>query len=317
MHGTRPQISVAVPVYNEIEVLPQLYERVARVLDGLGVTWELVLADDGSTDGTREWIAEQGARDRRLKAVLLSRNFGQGAARLASLAYAGGEWTVSMDADLQDEPEAIPRMLERAREGHEVVYAVRTKRNERWTMRLATAAFYRIAGRFSEVPQPRQVGAFSLIGRRALDHLLDLPERNTYIPGLRSFVGFSQAGVELERSARSGRSRVPIGARIVYGLDGLFAFSDAPLRIATWLGVAAAAFAALLAVSFAVLRVVADVFVPGVTAVLTVALFLGGFQLITLGLIGEYLGRVYREVKRRPRYVAEERLNLEAPAEPG
>jgi glycosyltransferase involved in cell wall biosynthesis len=310
--GTRAEISIGVPAYNEVESLPELHRRIEAVMSSMGAEWEMVVSDNSSTDGTREYLRELTARDPRVKAVLLARNFGHANSHVAALEYTSGDWTVLMDADLQDEPEALPEMINRAREGHDVVYAVRAKRPEGWLMRKASALFYRLAGRLSSVPQPAHAGPFCVLSRRAADEIRSLPERNFFFPGLRAYVGFSQIGVPLDRPPRkSGGPRLNLRARIAHGLDGILAFSDAPLRIAIWMGIVISALSGVLAVGFAVLRLFTNVFVSGITAVITIVLFIGGVQLFTLGIIGEYLGRVYNEVKRRPRYVVEETLNLD------
>jgi polyisoprenyl-phosphate glycosyltransferase len=306
-------ISVAIPVYNEIEALPDLHRRLERVLSELTESWEIVIADDGSAAETRDYLRELAARDTRVRVVLLSRNFGHTPAYMAALEHCSGEWTVVMDGDLQDEPEVIPRMLAAAQEGADVVYAIKAKRPEGILMRSAFSLYYRLAKRFSKVEQPAHAGPFSLISHRAVGEILELRERNLFFPGVRSYVGHRQVGIQVERPDRSGgRSRIPLRRRITGALDGIFAFSDAPLRIATWMGFTIAAIAAVLAIAATVLRLVSSIYVSGITTVITIVLFLGGVQLITLGIIGEYLGRIYGEVKQRPRYVIEERLNFEA-----
>src|SRR5829696_8731808 len=200
----RAEISVAVPCHNELDTLPELHRRLAETLDGIGVTWELVVVDDFSTDGTRDLLRGLAERDSRVRAVLLSRNFGLARAHMAALRHSSGTWTVVMDADLQDEPEAIPRMLELAREGHDVVYAVRASRGEGRLMRFGAAAFYALMRRISEVPHPSQAGSFSLISRRVVERITSMPERNVFFPGLRAFVGFDQAALPLHRPARAG-----------------------------------------------------------------------------------------------------------------
>jgi polyisoprenyl-phosphate glycosyltransferase len=308
----RAEISVAVPCHNEIDTLPELHRRLAETLDGIGVSWELVVVDDFSSDGTRDLLRGLAERDPRVRAVLLSRNFGLARSHMAALEHSSGTWTVVMDADLQDEPEVIPRMLELAREGHDVVYAVRSTRGEGPLMRFATAAFYRIMSRISEVPHPSQAGSFSMLSRRAVERIVAMPERNLFFPGLRAFVGFDQAALALHRPARAeGKPRVTVRSKLAYGLNALFAFSNAPLRLATWLGMLVAGAAGVLLLVFLYFKFFTDKAIPGFTGLITVILFLGGVQLLTLGVIGEYVGRVYNEVKRRPRYVAEEGLNLD------
>jgi polyisoprenyl-phosphate glycosyltransferase len=308
----RVEVSVAVPCHNELETLPELHRRLAETLDGIGVTWELVVVDDFSTDGTRDLLRGMAERDPRVRAVLLSRNFGLARSHMAALRHSSGRWTVIMDADLQDEPEAIPQMLDLAREGHDVVYAVRSTRGEGRLFRFGAAAFYRIMSRFAEVPHPSQAGSFSLVSRRVVEKIVAMPERNVFFPGLRAFVGFDQVPVRLHRPAREGKPRVGLRSKVAYGLNALFAFSNAPLRLATWMGMFVASAAGILALVFIYLKYFTDKAVPGFTGIITVMLFLGGVQLITLGVIGEYVGRIYNEVKRRPRYVVDESLNLEA-----
>jgi dolichol-phosphate mannosyltransferase len=308
-----PSISVAVPVYNETEALPELYERLRRTLDALTGDWELVVADDGSTDGTRTILRDLAARDPRVRAVMLSRNFGHTPAYLAALDHTRGEWTVLMDGDLQDEPEMIPRMLQAAREGFEVVYAIKTKRKEGPLMRAAFSLYYRVAARVSTVPQPAHAGPFCLMSRRVVEEIRRLPEQNVFFPGVRSYVGFRQTGINVDRPARTnGTSRIRIGRRVAGALDGIFAFSNVPLRLAAWMGFLVAALAGALGLMFVYYRIFTDVPVRGFTALMTVLLFLGGVQLLSLGIIGEYLGRIYNEVKGRPRYHVEERLNIGA-----
>ena len=306
-----PLISVATPAHNEVDALPELHRRLESVMAELGASWELVVADDGSTDGTRDYLRELASRDPRVKVVLLSRNFGHTPAYLASLAQTTGEWTVLMDSDLQDEPEVIPRMLELSKQGNEVVYAIKEKRPEGFLMRTAFSFYYWVAGRISTVHQPRNAGPFCLMSRRVVEEIKSLPERSLFLPGVRAYLGFQQAGVPVERPARTGgRSRIPLSRRIAGALDGILAFSTAPLRFAAWLGFAVALSTAVIEIFFIVVKILGGS-VPGFTALITLILFLGGVQLLTLGIVGEYLGKVFDEVKQRPRYVVEETLNIE------
>jgi polyisoprenyl-phosphate glycosyltransferase len=310
-NAPRTDVSVVVPCHNELETLPELHRRLAETLDALGVEWELIVVDDGSTDGTRDLLRGLADRDPRVRAVLLSRNFGLAHAHMAGLRNSSGTWTVVMDADLQDEPEAIPQLLERAQEGHDVVYAVRASRGEGRMMRFATSSFYKLMSRVSEVPHPSQAGSFSILSRRAAQGIAAMPERNVFFPGLRAFLGYDQVPLPIHRPARGkDQPHVSVRAKFAYGLTALFAFSNAPLRLATWVGLITAAGGAILALVYIYLKFVVGGAVPGFTGLLTVVLFLGGVQLITLGVIGEYIGRIYGEVKRRPRYVVAEGLNL-------
>lgn len=308
----RAAVSIAVPCHNEVRALPELHRRIAETLDPLGVDWELVIVDDMSTDGTRDLIRGLAARDPRVRAVLLSRNFGLAPAHVAALRHSSGTWTVIMDSDLQDEPELIPDMLELAERGHDVVYCVRSSRGEGRLVRWATAGFYAVMSRIAEVPHPSQAGSYSVLSRRAVEEILAMPERNVFFPGLRAFVGLDQAALPVHRGARAdGRPRVSLRGKVSYGLNALFAFSNAPLRLATWLGMLVAGAAGILALVFVYFKYFTDDAVPGFTGLITVILFLGGVQLLTLGVIGEYVGRVYNEVKRRPRFVADEGIGLE------
>jgi glycosyltransferase involved in cell wall biosynthesis len=313
----RPYISVAIPAYNEIEGLPELYRRVESTMAELAVDWEMVVSDNASTDGTREYLRELAARDRRVRVLLMSRNFGHSNAHQAVLEHSDGEWTVLMDADLQDEPEAIPRLLDKAAEGYDVVYAVRAKRPEGLAMRLATAGFYRLVGTISNVKQPPNAGPFSLMRRRVVEELRALPESHAFFPGLRAFVGFRQTGLPLERPPRAGRKpRLGLRRRIAHALDGIIAFSNVPLRMASWLGFGVALLAGMLEFFFLYFKLFTNVEVEGFYALITAILFLGGVQMFTLGVFGQYLGRVYDEVKGRPRYIVAERLNFPREATP-
>jgi polyisoprenyl-phosphate glycosyltransferase len=305
-------VSIAAPAHNEADTLPELHRRLESVMAELGLSWELVIADDGSTDGTREYLRELTSRDPRVKALLLSRNFGHTPAYLAAMRHTTGTWTVLMDSDLQDEPEVIPRMLELAKQDdNEVVYAIKEKRPEGFLMRSAFSFYYWLAGRLSTVHQPRHAGPFCLMSKRVVEHVVNMPERGLFFPGARAYVGFRQAGVPVERPARTaGASRIPMSRRISGALDGILSFSTAPLRMAAWLGFAVAISTAVLEVFFIVVKITGGS-VEGFTALITLILFLGGVQLLTLGIFGEYLGKVFDEVKGRPRYIVEEALNVE------
>jgi glycosyltransferase involved in cell wall biosynthesis len=309
-----PRISVCVPAYNEIAALPELYERLTATMDAIGSEWELVISDNRSTDGTRDYLRELAAKDPRVRVILLSRNFGHAAAHFAVLEHSSGEMAVLMDADLQDEPEAIPEMLEKAGEGYDVVYVLRAARPEGPLMKLATRGFYWLVNRISEVPQPANAGPFCLMSRRVVDHIVGLRERNVFFPGLRAFVGFSQVGIPLARPPRAGgRPRLRLSDRIRHGLDGILAFSNLPLRFAAWVGISVASMTAVLELVFVYFKLFTSKPFFGFTALITAILFLGGVQLFTIGVIGQYMGRVYDEVKGRPRYIVDEALNFDGP----
>jgi dolichol-phosphate mannosyltransferase len=309
---TTPLLSVVVPIKDEIETLPELTRRLSDVLTGELSDSEIVFVDDGSGDGSARWIAERHGDDPRVKLVRLSRNFGHQAAVTAGLAHARGSAVVLMDGDLQDPPELIPALVDKWREGHEIVHTVKTRRKESWARRVAFRAFYRlIRSLSSETDLPLQAGLFSLLDRRVVDELERMPERNRYLAGLRAWVGFRQTAVEYERDARwSGAPRVSVARLFRLAFDGIFSFSNLPLRLATLLGLVVSLAAFLLMATILYLRLFTDRAILGWASLMTSILFLGGVILVTIGIIGEYTGRIYDEVKRRPLYVVAERVGV-------
>jgi dolichol-phosphate mannosyltransferase len=302
-------VSVVVPVLDEAAALPDLYRR---VLDALGdEVFELVVVDDGSTDGTGEVLTGLAAQDPRVKVLSLSRRFGHQAALTAGLDVAAGDAVVMMDGDLQDPPELLPVMLEHWRNGSDVVYAVRQTRTGETRFKVATARrFYRLMARVSSVPLAQDSGDFRLLDRVALDALLAMRERSRYLRGMTAWVGFTQTAVPYAREARhSGRTKFSLTKMVRFALDAVASFSHAPLQVASVVGfvVAALSFAAI---PVAIAMRVAGQFVPGIATVVLAVLLLGGLQLMALGVIGEYVGRIYDEVKQRPIYVVRERRNL-------
>ena len=314
--GAGFRLSVAIPVYNEEDGLAELLRRVGAVLDAVpGGPHEMVIVDDGSRDRTLAMLEEAAARDPRLVVVALSRNFGHQAALTAAIDHVTGDATVLMDGDLQDAPEAIPLFLERFREGYDVVYARRVRRTEGPLLRLAYYVFYRFAARMADTPLPVDAGDFGLLSRRVVDQLRAAPERHRYLRGLRSWVGFRQTGVEVERDERfAGRSKYSARKLLRLAFDGIFAFSTLPLRAAAMLGAATV----LLTSAFALYSLYAKIFLDrspqGFTALILVVSFVSGVHLVFLGVIGEYVGRVYEEVKRRPPYVIGKVVRASAPA---
>jgi len=303
-------LSVAAPAYNEVDCIREFHRRVVDALEG--IRFELVLVDDGSTDGTGEQLRELAAEDERVKIIMLSRNFGHQPALTAGLDHAAGDVVVMMDSDLQDPPEVIPRLLEAWQDGADVVSAVREKRAGETRAKLATARwFYRLFGRVSQVELEPEAGDFRLLDRRALDVLLAMPERNRFLRGMSMWVGFDRAVVNYERDARhAGVTKYTPRKMLRFSFDAISSFSNVPLQLATFLGFLFSAIA-FLAIPVAIGFRIAGQFVPGVTTLLLVVLLLGGIQLITVGIIGEYLGRVYDEVKRRPLYVVADRINID------
>ncbi len=302
---TDPRISVAIPVYNEEQGIATLLARVTAVLDRLpGGPHEIVLADDGSRDGSWELLERAATADPRIVVIRLSRNFGHQAALSAALDYASGDVVVPMDADLQDAPEAIPRFLEEYKKGFDVVYAVRTRRKESWILRVGYALFYRVMSLLSNIEVPLNSGDFCLMSRRVVDQLNNAPERHRYLRGLRAWVGFSQTGIEVERAERfAGEPKYTFRKLFQLAFDGIFAFSVVPLRAATVVGVCATSLATLFAIYSLYVKLFGGDPPPGFTAAILTTIFLSGVQLLFLGVIGEYLGRIYEELKRRPRYI--------------
>jgi glycosyltransferase involved in cell wall biosynthesis len=303
-----PRISVAIAVHNEEEVFPELIRRLAAVIDDMpGGPHEIVLVDDGSTDRTFNLIIEAAAKDSRVVGVRLSRNFGHQAALTAALETVKGDVVIAMDGDLQDRPEEIPRFIAEYEKGYDVVYAQRMHRKESLPFRTAYFLFYRLLRRLSEVKVPVDSGDFALLSRRVVDQINLLPERHRYIRGLRSWVGFPQTGVPVERDARAGgEPSYTLRKLFRLAFDGVFAFSVAPLRAAWVFGGCVSAVASLYALYAIVQRLVLGTSPEGFTALIVAITFFAGVQLLFLGLIGEYLGRVYDEAKGRPHFVVTE-----------
>jgi glycosyltransferase involved in cell wall biosynthesis len=304
-------LSVVAPMYFEEDTAQAFHDRVSAALEGL--PWELVVVDDGSEDRTPAILADLAARDARVKVLTLSRNFGHQAALTAGLEHAAGDVVVMIDADLQDPPELIPEMLERWRAGADVVCAVRDERAGETRAKLATARwFYRLFGRLTDVPLAADSGDFRLMGRPALDALLAMKERHRFLRGMSVWVGFTQTAVSYRRDARfAGRTKYTWRRMLTFSFDAIASFSHVPLQLATLVGFACAAVAFAL-VPIVMLAKVYDQFALGIPSVLVVTLLLGGIQLMCLGIVGEYVGRVYDEVKDRPLYVVRGRRNLGA-----
>ncbi len=304
-----PELSVVLPVFNEIENLDELRTRLVAVLEGCGRTWEIVFVDDGSRDGSFEKMAGFSRRDGRLRIVRFSRNFGHQMALTAGVDHARGRLVAVMDADLQDPPELLPEMLKKADEGFEVVYAQRTAREGETAFKKATAsAFYRLMRRWTNVEIPVDTGDFRLMGPRAVEAFRRLRERHRFIRGMTAWVGFAQTAVPYVRPARTrGETKWPLRKMLRFAVDALSSFSHVPLQLATWLGFLVSAFSFLYIVVVLYLKI-RGINVTGWTTLMFFILFLGGVQLIVVGVLGEYVGRIYEEVKRRPLYVVSELL---------
>jgi len=302
----KPAVSIVIPVFNEEAVLPELFQRLAAMFDGQpGVAWAALLVNDGSRDGSAALVRAQAAKDPRFALLELARNFGFQAALAAGLANATGDAVVTMDADLQDPPEVIPEMVGRWREGLDIVRAVRRSRQETGARRLGMDLFHGLFGRVADFPIEANTGTFGLMDREAVDALNRLPERHRFFPGLRTWVGFTAGEVIYDRRERAaGQPQQTLGKLVRYALDGVFSFSYLPLRLLTYAGIFIALMGFSAAVFYAVRRILGVEKAPtGYTTLVTIVLFLGGVQLIGIGILGEYLGRIYDEVKQRPLYV--------------
>jgi len=304
------RLSVVAPMYDEEQTAAAFHARVSSALEGL--EYELVLVNDGSGDATPRLLDELAAADPRVRVIHLSRNFGHQAALTAGLEHAQGDVVVMLDADLQDPPELIREMLERWRDGADVVYAVREARAGETRFKLLTAKlFYRVFSQMASVPLEPDSGDFRLMDRRALDALLSMEERSRFLRGMTVWVGFTQTAVTYRRDPRhEGETKYTLRRMVRFSLDALVSFSNAPLQWATILGFLFSA-VALLGIPLTVVARYTDQFVPGIPSTIVVLLGLGGIQLITVGIIGEYVARIYDEVKRRPLYVVRERRNMD------
>ena len=310
-----PLISLVVPAYNEEEVLEAFHREVSEEIDRLPDDFEFVFVDDGSRDQTASIIRHLAARDPRVRAVLLSRNFGHEAAIEAGLRATRGDAVIVMDADLQDGPEIIPRLIGAWREGADVVYAVRKGRKEGRLLRAAFSGFYGLASRVMSIDLPRDAGPFSLMDRQVVDVINDLPEKGRYFPGLRAFAGFRQVPVEAERRERAaGETKYSLVKRTLGGTNAIFSFSKLPLRLMTLMGF----LMTILAVAGLIWVIIGAIFGTGTaqgwTSVMTVMFFLAAFIFTFLGILGEYVGKIYDEVRARPNYVVAEEIGPEDPA---
>lgn len=313
MTADRPTLSVIAPCFNEEGVLHELYRRICLVLDASGVSWELVLVNDGSRDRTPEIMRELHAQDPRVKVVDFARNFGHQIAVTAGMDYARGDAVVLIDADLQDPPELILEMLAKWREGYEVVYAVRSERKgETWFKEFTAKAFYRIIYKITDIDIPMDTGDFRLMDRKVVEALKTMREKHRFMRGMSVWVGFRQTGVKYVRAERyAGETKYPLKKMLKFAMDGITSFSYFPLQVATYIGFASALLAILGIIVTVILRLSGSHAFYGQATTLVSVLFLGGVQLICLGILGEYLGRIYDEVKGRPLYIVREALGFE------
>jgi polyisoprenyl-phosphate glycosyltransferase len=312
-----PIISVVIPCYNEQEVLLHCHARLVEVLEtNLESDYELIYVNDGSNDGTEEVLRYLHENFPKTRAVMLSRNFGHQAAVSAGLSVATGQCVVIIDADLQDPPELIIEMLRRWRDGYEVVYGVRESRAGESTFKLRSAQFfYRLINRLSDVEIPLDTGDFRLLDRRAVQALLAMPERHRLLRGMSSWIGFRQIGVAYARAARlAGTTKYPLQKMLNLALDGIFSFSTVPLRFVTLVGVVTAALASMGILYSLVVRIFTPHWVAGWATLILAVLFIGGVEMFCFGILGEYIGRIYTEIKQRPLFVIRETLEPSASA---
>lgn len=304
----KPTFTIIAPVFNETDCLDTLYQRVSEVMNSTNEPWELVLVDDGSTDGSTEMIREMAKKDERVRPVIFARNFGHQTAVTAGMDYARGDAVVIIDADLQDPPEVILELIQKWREGFEVVYAKREEREgESWFKLFTASAFYKLIHQITEIKIPMNTGDFRLLDRKVVDVMKSMPEHNRFLRGMSSWVGFRQVGVPYKRAARfAGSTKYPLKKMIKLAMTAITGFSYLPLQIANWIGFTSVAAAFILLVVMIILRIVGSAFLSGQAAILIIALFLGGVQLICMGILGEYIGRIYDEVKGRPLYILAE-----------
>lgn len=303
-------LSVVVPVYNEESNIERVVDRLRAVLDSLDLDWEVIFCVDPSTDRTEELILDQRERDSRIKMLRFSRRFGQPMATLAGLELASGAATVVIDCDLQDPPELIPDLVARWRDGYDVVYAQRrTRAGETLMKRIVSAVGYRVIARIAEVPIPPNTGDFRLMSRRVVNNVVALKEHHGFLRGLVGLVGFRQTSVPYDRDPRTaGTSKYNrLFGSIVIGLNGVIGFSRYPLQLISMMGVTVSGFAFLLAIAYAILKLVGASFPIGNPTIVIVIAFFSGIQLLSLGVIGEYVGRIYDEARARPKFIIESR----------
>ena len=311
-------LSLVIPCYNEGRVLPMLKERLLRSLPELKLSWEVILVDDGSRDDTFGQLAAMHAADARFKVISFSRNFGHQTAVFAGLSHAQGEFVAVMDADLQDPPEFVATGIAKLKEGYDVVYAVRRQRKENLFKRTGYALFYRLLKLIAEIEIPLDSGDFCVMRQCVVSALRTMPERDVFLRGLRAWSGFRQTGLEYERHARAaGDTKYPLHKLVRLAMDGVLAFSAFPLRMATYLGFVSLA----VSLGAAVVLLLWKIFdfkmfghypaeVPGWTSIVCLVLFMGGMQFLILGVMGEFIGRIYNEVKQRPRWIIREALGI-------
>jgi dolichol-phosphate mannosyltransferase len=304
----QPIISIIAPIWNESESLPELYRRIVEVMETSNEAWEFIMVDDGSTDGSTDMIRELRDKDERVRPVIFAKNFGHQIAVTAGLDYSRGDAVVIIDADLQDPPEVILELIAKWREGYEVVYAVRTHREgETFFKKFTAAFFYRFINRVTEIDIPLDTGDFRLMDRKAVEVFNSMREHHRFLRGMSAWVGFRQVGVPYKRAARfAGETHYPLKKMLRLALTAITGFSFLPLQIATYLGFISAGISIIAIPVVSVMRISGSQAFFGQATTLIAVLFLGGVQLISLGILGEYIGRLYDEARGRPLYIVRE-----------
>jgi len=304
----KPTFSIIAPIFNELENIPELYPRVREVMEQTGESWELILVDDGSIDGSTKAIRELAESDERVRPVIFARNFGHQIAVTAGIDYSRGDAVVIIDADLQDPPEVILDLIAKWREGYEVVYAVREERaGESWFKKTTASLFYRFICRITDVDIPLDTGDFRLMDKKVVAVMKQMREKHRFLRGMSAWVGYKQIGVNYKRKPRfAGETKYPLKKMIKLALNAVTSFSYFPLQLATFIGFIAAGLSVIAIPVVAILRLTTGTALLGQATTIIIVLFLGGVQLISLGIIGEYIGRIYDEAKGRPLYIVAE-----------
>ncbi len=304
----KPVFSIIAPIYNEKGCFDELYRRVSEVMDTTGEEWEFVMVDDGSSDGSTDMIRELAKKEKRVRPVIFARNFGHQIAVTAGLDYCRGDAAIIIDADLQDPPEVILELIAKWREGYQVVYAVRSEREgETWFKKTTASAFYKIIYRITDVKIPMNTGDFRLLDRKVVDVMNSMRERHRFLRGMSAWVGYKTIGVSYKRAARfAGTTKYPFKKMIKLAFTAITSFSYMPLQIAMVFGFISAGLSIIAIPVVAILRLIGSQFFFGQATTLIAVLFLGGVQLICLGILGEYVGRIYDEAKGRPLYITSE-----------
>lgn len=309
----KPVYSFLIPVYNEEQTLPELHRRMCALLEQLDGGAEVILVDDGSRDDSYRIMTELNSQDPRFKILRFSRNFGHQIAITAGMDHASGQAVIIMDADLQDPPEVVLEMIKRWREGCDIVYGVREERaGETFVKRWTATAFYRLLRKLTDLDIPVDVGDFRLVDRKALDAFNRMREHSRYVRGMFSWIGYEQCGVTYHRSERfAGQTKYPLAKMMKLAMDGILGFSTVPLRLGLYAGLIVAGLSFVVGIWAAVLKLMGVHTIPGWASLLTVVTFLGGVQLMLVGLLGEYVSRIYEEVRARPLYLVRESKGLE------